>query len=66
MQHLPTLVIITSMKVELNKLYYILECQSSVFMGTSDFLKIDLKKYIYEHSFKLLMCKDRLVECHHP
>ena len=66
MQHLPTLVIISSMKVELNKLYYILECQSSVFMGTSDFLKIDLKKYIYEHSFKLLMLKDRLVECHHP
>ena len=54
------------MKVELNKLYYILECQSSVFMGTSDFLKIDLKKYIYEHSFKLLMWKDHLVAHHHP
>ena len=66
MQHLPILMIISSMKIELNKLYYILECQSSVFMGKSDFLKIDLKKYIYEHSFKLLMCKDHLVAHHHP
>ena len=53
MWHPPTLVIISSMKKEFNKLCA--GIQSSAFVGKSNFLKDDLKKYFDIEQFLNLL-----------